>query len=90
MLCAVLGLDRTSCPRSRHISAFGRKPERARISARPRRRFKLPVLTKPASVKHLSGKARSQFEAVVRATDVFELARPGEARPGGLECKCRS
>lgn len=90
VLCAVLGLDRDFMSQEpAYIRLLGANRKGREFLHARAGGFKLPVLTKPASVKHLSGKARSQFEAVVRATDVFELARPGlEARPGGLEWKC--
>ncbi len=87
VMCAILGLDGEFMSREpAYIRLLGaNRTGRAFLRERAAE-FSLPVLTKPASVKNLSGRARSQFEADVRATDVFELARPGtDALPGGSE-----
>lgn len=86
LLCAALGipagLNRTPPPYIR-VLALG---ERGReILAHARRTAALPVVTKPAAVRRLDGRAQEIFRLEAAATDLYTLAFGPQARQGGQE-----
>ena len=51
-----------------------------------KRRTQLPIITKPAAAKALTGGARELFELEARSTDIYSLLyRDEAARQGGQE-----
>ena len=84
VLWAYLGLTPGDCPaeppylRPLAANAMGR-----RLLARMRKTAAVPVLTKPAAVRHMGGAARALFDREVRAADLYALAYPDLAAAAG-------
>jgi len=86
LLCAALGVTKDFTrfpPPYIRVLALG---ERGReILAQSRRRAALPVVTKPAAVRRLGGRALEVFRLEAAATDLYALAFAPRARRGGQE-----
>jgi len=87
LMCSILGI------KTEHVQA---PPPYARVLAtnttgtkllgKARKKTKIPILTKPASVYNLTKSAISIFELEASATDFYALGYPGEEeRVGGRE-----
>ncbi len=87
LLCAALGIssaDRPDVPPYIRVLAFNSRG--AALIREIKSVSPLPVITKPAEAKKLSGAARSLFEIEAAATDLFVLAYTNaSARSGGQE-----
>jgi predicted nucleotidyltransferase len=86
ILCAALGvtadLNRLPPPYVR-VLAIGRCGRE--ILSRARETAQVPVITKPASVRRLGGRALKLFELEAAATDLYTLAFDKKVRQGGRE-----
>ena len=87
LLSALLGVkaeDSEGIPPYIRVLALN---ERGREMLREiKRRTQLPIITKPAAAKALTGRARELFELEARSTDIYSLLYKDEAaRQGGQE-----
>ena len=89
MMCAVLGItaqDTQSPPP--YIRILAMNDTGKKILNRARTRADLPIITKPASVQKLSGRAVKLFELESKATDFYTLSFKNiESRVAGTEWK---
>jgi len=87
LMCACLGItaeDTLEPPPYIRVLAMNAAGRELLNSAR--KKATLPIITKPASARRLSGRAADLFEKEAAATDFYALAYPGEAaRAGGGE-----
>ena len=87
LMCAVLGIkkedSRTPPP---YIRVLAMNSTGMKLLRKARKKAKLPVLTKPASVNKLCGSAIKMFDLEAAATDFYVLGYPKkEERGGGQE-----
>jgi len=61
-----------------------------KILAEARKKTRLPIITKPASAKSLSGRALELFNKEAAATDFYVLSYPGEINRGGGQEWCQT
>ena len=86
VLWAYLGLGPETLPaRVPYLRPLAMNARGRALLAAMRKEAALPILTKPADVRRLSPEARAVFRQEVRATDLYTLAFPGDAAPGGME-----
>ena len=87
LLCACLGIDADDTKQPPpYIRVLAMNDAGTKILKAARKKATLPIITKPASVKKLSGRAVELFTKEVRATDFYVLAYPDAgARSGGQE-----
>ena len=86
LLCAALGITaglNSLPPPYIRVLAAGQRGRA--ILSRARETAQLPVITKPAGVRRLGGRALELFSLEAAATDLYALAFEGKARRGGLE-----
>lgn len=87
ILCAYLGIsakDSTLSPPYIRVLAFSRRGQQ--LLREIADRSALPIITKPASAKKMTGRARTLFERECAATDLYVLGYPQpEKRTGGQD-----
>ena len=83
VLWAYLGLTADDVPaRPPYIRVLGFNARGRKVLAQMRKQAALPVITKPAHTKKLSGPGRTLFEAEVRCTDLYDLCMDHVPAPG--------
>ena len=84
VLWAYLGLTPSDVPeRVPYLRVLAANAAGRGLLARMRRTAAVPVLTKPADVRCLSGHAQALFHLEVRAADLYTLAYPDLAAAKG-------
>jgi len=87
LMCAYLGItaeDSIGTPPYARVLAFNKAGQE--ILREASKVSRVPIITKPASVRDLGGRASEIFEKEARATDLYALSYPGAAnRVGGLD-----
>ena len=75
MLCAVLGITaQDTCEQPAYIRVLAMNEIGRQVLSKAKKKAELPIITKPASVQKLSGRAIKLFELESRATDFYMLA----------------
>jgi len=87
LLCACLGVTAADAQKPPpYIRVIAMNHTGMKILAEARKKARLPIITKPASAKSLSGRASDLFLKEAAATDFYVLSYPGENnRSGGQE-----
>jgi len=91
LLCACLGItasDSQKPPPYIRVMAMNRIG--MKVLAEARKKTRLPIITKPASAKNLSGRALDLFYKEAAATDFYVLSYPGEHNRGGGQEWCQT
>jgi len=87
LLCACLGITAADAQKPPpYIRVMAMSHAGMSILAEARKKARLPIITKPASAKSLSGRASDLFSKEAASTDFYVLAYPAENnRCGGQE-----